>query len=151
MRQSKKDAVRLNKLISESGFCSRREADLYIEQERVTVNSHTAKAGDKVYRTDFIKIDGEPLRFMEKPVFEKPKREFASKRITRNLGISKSRSSDEKESKTKKGHNSSEKEGSTEVQAKKVVAAGKAVKSPAKEVKTTEGAAKRWFSGRKRK
>ena len=36
---------RLNKFISETGFCSRREADKYIEEGRVTVNGNFARNG----------------------------------------------------------------------------------------------------------
>ena len=39
--------VRLNKLISDSGLCSRREADKFIEEGRVTVNGKPAKASVK--------------------------------------------------------------------------------------------------------
>ncbi len=52
------DSKRLNKAISESGFCSRREADRYIEQERVTINNSQASLGDRVMPNDSIKIDG---------------------------------------------------------------------------------------------
>ena len=37
--------MRLNKFISETGVCSRREADSWIEQGRVTVNGRTAELG----------------------------------------------------------------------------------------------------------
>lgn len=150
MRQSKKDAVRLNKLISDAGFCSRREADEYIEQERVTVNGHTAKMGDKAFRTDFIRIDGEPLRFIEKVAVEKPKPEFLSKRITRNLGGEQKKS---KAANTVKG-----KEDSPKV--KKEAAKGDVFKKagthaalsskPSTKPEKKEGAAKKWFSGRKK-
>ena len=39
--------VRLNKLISDSGLCSRREADKFIEEGRVTVNGSYLKSGRK--------------------------------------------------------------------------------------------------------
>ena len=56
----------LNKAISSSGFCSRREADKYIEQGRVTVNNKLAKVGMRVNDTDTIEIDGEPIRSKKK-------------------------------------------------------------------------------------
>ena len=47
--------TRLNKFISESGLCSRREADRYIEQGLVLINGKPAKVGDQVApRRDFI-------------------------------------------------------------------------------------------------
>lgn len=103
MRQSKKDATRLNKVISDAGFCSRREADELIEQERVTINNQTATQGEKVYKTDFIRIDGEPLRHVEKVVEEKRKPTFVSKRITRNLGTEKKKKTPAKYSEGKEG------------------------------------------------
>lgn len=103
MRQSKKDAIRLNKLISDAGFCSRREADELIAQERVTVNGHDAIQGEKAYKTDFIRIDGEPLRHFE-PVVEEPRKStFVSKRITRNLGTEKKKATPAKYSGGKEG------------------------------------------------
>lgn len=52
----------LNKYISESGFCSRREADRYIEEGRVTINGKDAHKGNRVGDGDTVKIDGEPLK-----------------------------------------------------------------------------------------
>ncbi len=68
--------VSLNKYISESGFCSRREADRYIEDCRVTINGKDADKGNRVEAGDVVKIDGEPLRKKVKPVYlmlNKPK------------------------------------------------------------------------------
>lgn len=52
----------LNKYISESGFCSRREADKYIADCRVTINGRDAHKGNRVMPGDIVKIDGEPLK-----------------------------------------------------------------------------------------
>jgi 23S rRNA pseudouridine2604 synthase len=41
------DSKRLNKAISDSGFCSRRQADKHIEQRFVTVNGEIATLGDR--------------------------------------------------------------------------------------------------------
>ena len=46
------DQIRLNKFISSTGFCSRREADKLIEQGRVTVNGTKAEMGTKVSSVD---------------------------------------------------------------------------------------------------
>lgn len=55
--------VRLNKFISETGFCSRREADEYIETGRVTVNGKEPEIGMKINpEKDRIRIDGEIIR-----------------------------------------------------------------------------------------
>tara|TARA_R110002126_G_scaffold38993_18_gene116043 strand:- start:114 stop:866 length:753 start_codon:yes stop_codon:yes gene_type:complete len=56
---------RLNKYISDTGFCSRRQADKYIEQGLVTVNGQIAPVGLKVSSSDEVTVDGKPLQ--EKP------------------------------------------------------------------------------------
>lgn len=66
----------LNKYISESGFCSRREADKFIEECRVTINGRDADKGNRVEDGDIVKIDGEPLKKKKAPVYillNKPK------------------------------------------------------------------------------
>ncbi len=65
----------LNKYISETGFCSRREADKYIEQARVTINNNIAIKGNRVMPADVVEIDGEPIKKKDKivyMVFNKP-------------------------------------------------------------------------------
>lgn len=49
---------RLNKYISDTGLCSRREADKLIEQNRVTINDKLPELGTKVIPTDIVKVDG---------------------------------------------------------------------------------------------
>lgn len=49
---------RLNKWISDSGTCSRREADKLIEQNRVTVNGQPAELGTRVTPADEVRVDG---------------------------------------------------------------------------------------------
>jgi 23S rRNA pseudouridine2604 synthase len=51
--------VRLNKYISETGICSRREADKWIEAGRVTCNGQPAALGTQVQAGDEIRVDGE--------------------------------------------------------------------------------------------
>ncbi len=60
---------RLNKFISETGTCSRREADKLIEQGRVTVNGKIPELGTKVSTADEITIDGKPLNTKEKTIY----------------------------------------------------------------------------------
>ncbi|MBP9103977.1 MAG: 23S rRNA pseudouridine(2604) synthase RluF [Chitinophagaceae bacterium] len=52
----------LNKYISETGFCSRREADKYIDQLRVTINGIEATKGNRVKSGDVVLVDGEPIK-----------------------------------------------------------------------------------------
>lgn len=53
---------RLNKFIGETGYCSRREADSLIEENRVTVNGNPAEMGMKVSNDDEVRIDGKLIR-----------------------------------------------------------------------------------------
>jgi 23S rRNA pseudouridine2604 synthase len=57
------ESISLNKRISSSGYCSRREADKLIEQGRVTVDENLALPGARVLPTDKIYIDDELLKF----------------------------------------------------------------------------------------
>ena len=51
-------AVRINKYLSEIGYCSRRAADKLIQEERITVNGKPVEMGLKVTPTDEIAVDG---------------------------------------------------------------------------------------------
>jgi len=53
--------TRLNKYISESGMCSRRAADRYIEQGNVLINGRKAKVGDQVYFGDLVSVNGQSI------------------------------------------------------------------------------------------
>ena len=53
--------TRLNKYISESGICSRREADRFIEQGNVYINGKRAQMGDKVAAGDTVKVNGQTI------------------------------------------------------------------------------------------
>lgn len=50
--------MRLNKFISESGLCSRREADRFIEQGKVIINGRKANVGDQVNVNDRVQVNG---------------------------------------------------------------------------------------------
>ena len=63
------DLKRLNKFISDTGFCSRREADKYIEDGRVTVNGNRPEMGVKVAVTDNVLVDGKPLKKVPKRAY----------------------------------------------------------------------------------
>jgi pseudouridine synthase len=53
---------RLNKYISDSGFCSRREADALIQQKRVKLNGKLPELGSKVGLDDKVTVDGKPIK-----------------------------------------------------------------------------------------
>ena len=63
------DSTRLNKFISETGFCSRRDADKYIEQGAVQVNGKRAEVGTKVLPDDIVKVNGKRIRPADKSKF----------------------------------------------------------------------------------
>lgn len=62
------EKVRLNKYLSETGICSRREADRFIEEGKVLVNGRIAEQGMKVGDLDKIMVDGNPVARREKKV-----------------------------------------------------------------------------------
>lgn len=55
-------SISLNKFISETGICSRREADEWIENGRVKLNGIIAKKGNRVFENDTVAIDNKPLQ-----------------------------------------------------------------------------------------
>ncbi|UPQ87327.1 23S rRNA pseudouridine(2604) synthase RluF [Vibrio sinaloensis] len=67
---SQDSAKRLNKFISETGFCSRREADRLIEQGRVTINGKVPEMGTKVQLGDDVRVDDKPIAAAsDKPIY----------------------------------------------------------------------------------
>jgi len=52
-------SIRLNKYISESGICSRRDADRFIEQGNVFINGKRAAVGTQVFAGDVVKVNGQ--------------------------------------------------------------------------------------------
>ncbi|CAG4998555.1 Dual-specificity RNA pseudouridine synthase RluF [Dyadobacter sp. CECT 9275] len=61
--------IRINKFISETGFCSRREADKLVEAGRVMLNGRKAVLGDKASDEDDVRIDGKPLKAKKPAVY----------------------------------------------------------------------------------
>jgi 23S rRNA pseudouridine2604 synthase len=61
--------MRLNKYLAETGACSRREADQWIEAGRVTVNGARAVLGTQVAEGDDVCVDGQPLRGKPRRVY----------------------------------------------------------------------------------
>ncbi|WP_338887575.1 23S rRNA pseudouridine(2604) synthase RluF [Aeromonas rivipollensis] len=59
------ESMRLNKYISESGICSRREADRFIEQGHVYINGKRAGIGDQVFAGDLVKVNGQVIEARE--------------------------------------------------------------------------------------
>ena len=61
--------MRLNKYISETGVCSRREADKWIDAGRVTCNGNPAALGTQVGEGDVVCIDGQPIGAKKKQIY----------------------------------------------------------------------------------
>ncbi|MNH85646.1 Ribosomal large subunit pseudouridine synthase F [compost metagenome] len=61
--------MRINKFISESGYCSRREADKLVEAGKVTINGTVALLGSQAEEGDDVRVNGQPLTDKEKHVY----------------------------------------------------------------------------------
>lgn len=70
------EQTRINKYLSEAGYCSRREADKLIEQGRITINDKVPTMGTKVSPGDIVKVDGKSILNEDEPktylAFNKP-------------------------------------------------------------------------------
>lgn len=68
--------TRLNKFLSEVGYCSRRKADTLIEQGRVTINGKVPEMGTKVHPEDEVRVNGQLITATKKEnvylAFNKP-------------------------------------------------------------------------------
>ena len=53
--------MRINKLIADSGYCSRRQADRLIADGAVTINGRLASLGDAATVADVVEVDGKPI------------------------------------------------------------------------------------------
>ncbi len=73
------ELTRLNKYLSEIGYCSRRAADKLIDEERVYVNGKLVEMGLKVSKEDLIEIDGEKI--------QDPKKEHVYLAFNKPIGI----------------------------------------------------------------
>ena len=69
------NGVRINKFLSEAGYCSRREADRLIEQGRITVDGKVLSVGCKVMPGQRVRVDGKEINKEEELIllaFNKP-------------------------------------------------------------------------------
>lgn len=76
MQQDNANSISLNKYISSTGVCSRREADKFIEAGKVTINGRVAVMGNRVEPKDVVKINGKPIKNQETSIyiaFNKPR------------------------------------------------------------------------------
>lgn len=75
----KKELTRINKYLSEAGYCSRRAADKLIQQKRVTINGQLPEMGTKVSNEDEIRVDGK--------LISEPKEDFVYIAFNKPIGI----------------------------------------------------------------
>ena len=71
-----KERIRINKYLSDAGVCSRREADRYIREGRITVEGKRVSPGEKIEPGMKVFLDGKPVAVQERKVlllFHKPR------------------------------------------------------------------------------
>jgi len=59
-------ATRINKYLSEVGYCSRRRADILIEEGKVTINGKISEIGNKVDDIDQVEVEGQRIQKSKK-------------------------------------------------------------------------------------
>ena len=69
MEKSNENSVNLNKYISSTGICSRREAEKWIVDGFVTINDQPTQLGNRVFEGDVVKIKGKPLNIKPKTLY----------------------------------------------------------------------------------
>ncbi len=69
MKKTNDDSISLNKFVSSTGLCSRRQADQWIAQGRVTINGEIAQLGNRVFPKDAVQVDGETVRRKKKTLY----------------------------------------------------------------------------------
>lgn len=73
------ETKRINKYLSETGYCSRRQADTLVSENRVTINGKPAEMGAQVSDQDVIEVDGKPI--------QKRKNDFVYLAFNKPVGI----------------------------------------------------------------
>jgi len=76
---SEPTSIRINKYLSEVGYCSRRAADVLLEQGRITVNGILPEIGTKVFPQDEVRVDGQ--------LIGKPKQQHVYLAFNKPVGI----------------------------------------------------------------
>lgn len=69
LEKTNENSVNLNKYISSTGICSRREAEKWIVDGCVTINGEIAQLGNRVFEGDVVKINGKPLNTKPKTLY----------------------------------------------------------------------------------
>jgi len=76
---SQESSIRINKYLSEVGYCSRRAADGLLEQKRITINGKIPELGTQVFPQDEVRVDGQ--------LIGKPKQEHVYIAFNKPVGI----------------------------------------------------------------
>jgi 23S rRNA pseudouridine2604 synthase len=69
VEKTNENSVNLNKYISSTGICSRREAEKWIVDGCVTINDNPTQLGNRVFEGDVVKINGKPLNAKPKTLY----------------------------------------------------------------------------------
>ena len=69
MENANQNSINLNKYISSTGICSRREAEKLIVDGKVTINGKPTQLGNRVFDGDIVKINGQPLKSKPKTLY----------------------------------------------------------------------------------
>ncbi len=69
MDKKNQQSTNLNKFISSTGICSRREAEKLIVEGRVTINGKPTQLGNRVFKNDVVKVDGRLLKHKPKTLY----------------------------------------------------------------------------------
>lgn len=69
MENSNKNSTNLNKYISSTGICSRREAERFIVEGKVTINGKPTQLGNRVFDGDVVKVNGTLLQAKPKTLY----------------------------------------------------------------------------------
>ena len=66
--EQQENGVRINKFLGDAGVCSRREADKFIEQGKVTIDGVVAEMGSRVFPGQKVTFNGKELKKQENQV-----------------------------------------------------------------------------------
>jgi len=69
VQKTNKNSINLNKFISSTGICSRREAEKYIIDGKVTINGKPTQLGNRVFDGDLVKVNGQLLKAKPKTFY----------------------------------------------------------------------------------
>ncbi len=69
MKKTNENSTNINKFISSTGICSRREAEKFILDGKVTINGKPAQLGNRIFDGDTVKVNGQSLKAKPKTLY----------------------------------------------------------------------------------